>query len=54
MAPAPGMKRGTYADEPVPTSRVWMAVDEKAVARFEMSRTAELIASDSWVAVLAR
>src|SRR6267378_2797375 len=31
-----------------------MAVDENAVARLEMSRTAELIASESWVALLAR
>ena len=46
----PGTKRGTNAVEPVPTSRVWMAVEEKAVARATMFTTALVTAScRSWM-----
>src|SRR6266849_9956451 len=48
------MNRGTNAVEPVPTSRVWMAVEEKAVARATMFTTAPVTSSCSCCALSAR
>src|SRR6266404_5826217 len=48
------MKRGTNAVEPVPTSSVWMAVEEKAVARATMLTTALVTSSCRSCALSAR
>src|SRR3954466_416934 len=50
----PGTKRGTNAVEPVPTWRVWMAVEEKAVARATTFTTALVTSSCRSCALSAR